>query len=718
MPAEVDGPTGPIRLQRRARGTLAIRAPDDTGMAFALGVAHALDRGVQIELQRLIAAGRLAECLDGSERSLAIDRTMRRMGFARTARTEASALDAETRTWLEAYRDGVNRFRCNRPAPLEFRLLGHGLEPWSVEDCLATVGLMGFAGLAQGQLDAEKWLIEALVAGTDPEVLRRLFRPHLDGLDEETLAALADLAHLEPLLGPRLSGLPLPRLRGSNNWVAASTRSASGAPLQANDPHLEANRLPPVWYPFTARLADGRTRMGISMPGLPGLVMGRTRELAVGFTYGFMDMFDYFVEEVRDGSYRYGDRWRPLEIHEEVLLRKGGSPETLRIAATHRGPLEAPPGTGGKVLSMAWSSWRGGAARSLDAMRRVPGATGVDDACRILARVTLSANWLVADRSGRIGYQQSGHAPNRRHSGLHPVPGWDPGRDWDGEVDPEDLLRILDPVDGILVTANDERQAPGRPVTVNLHMGDYRKRRIEARLAGRDRWDAAGFRELQADLYSGQAAEWMTLLRPLLPDTEAGHRLAAWDLAYRVDAVEPTWFEAIWSAVLEAVFAPFFGEPAWRKSVEETAILVDYHWFFDRAILSGDACWFGDEGRDRLLARVARDVLERTPPRRWGDRNRFRMENILFAGRLPSWLGFDLDGIEVPGGRATPCQGQIFRAHGRTTSFVPGWRFVSDLAGETGWSALAGGPSGSRFSRWYLSGLAAWSRFEYDELTP
>ena len=94
------------------------------------------------------------------------------------------------------------------------------------------------------------------------------------------------------------------------------------------------------------------------------------------------------------------------------------------------------------------------------------------------------------------------------------------------------------------------------------------------------------------------------------------------------------------------------------------------------------------------------------------------MKNVFFDGRLPRWLGFDHGPIELPGNRATVVQGGIFTSHGRQTTFTPSWRFITDLGQDHALTALAGGPSGRRFSRWYTTDISRWLEGDYKTLRP
>jgi penicillin amidase len=435
-------------------------------------------------------------------------------------------------------------------------------------------------------------------------------------------------------------------------------------------------------------------------------------------------MVDFFIEDCRDGRVRRGDGFHDLDVRSEVIRRRKHPDAEITIRENDLGVLEADPSSpvldDGFYLTRAWSGHRSGAAASLEAIRLVPHARTVAEAQRVVREVTISCNWVLADRRGNIGYQQSGLLPERRHSGLYPVPAWRDDLVWRGTVPPERLLTVVNPPDGIIATANNDLNSPDGPMAVNLPMGSYRFERIKTLLEGATRHDHESMMAIQLDLTSLQAESLMEIWRPLLPDSLAGRLLARWDLRYDIGSRGATLFEAAYLEVLRRVCGDrIFGRDAWNSLVEGTAILADYYHLFDRILMSEDPYWWGDAGREPVLRAILDDVLGTLDPfdaMPWGRRRRVAMTNIFFDGRLPRWLGFDRGPVELPGNRATVVQGGLFTAHGRTTTFAPSWRFITDLGSDEIFTVLAGGPSGRRFSRWYASDVARWLRGEYKKI--
>jgi penicillin amidase len=713
-----------VGMARTKTGVVKLWAEDDIGLARGLGFAHAQDRLVQMMLVRLVGQGRLCECLVNDDETLEIDIFMREMGLSRYAKVEAVNAYGEGRSLGDAYAEGVNHWLGTNRRPIELMMVRYDPDWWTIADTILTVKLMSYVGLAQSQQDFEKFLIQAIRAGVPTEQLAKLTAPHLDGLDEATANLITKLRHVQPLVPEKLRFLgAAPTLMASNNWAVGGSRTASGHPLQCNDPHLECNRLPAIWYEAIMH-TDDDYRIGATMPGVPSLVMGRTRNLSFGFTYGFMDMIDYFIEQCHGGNYRRGDSFIPFKTRTETVARKGGNPIEITIRETDLGVLESnsrePNLEDGFYLSRAWSAHRVGGAASLHALALLPKMTTVNDAQQIIREVAISCNWLLADRNGNIGYQQSGVLPDRSHSGLHPVPAWEEQWRWQGNVPQDQLHSLFNPPEGFLATANNDLNPEDGLLVINLPMGSYRIDRIRALLEECDECTLEDMRRIQNDLYSLQAERFMSVLQPLLPETFAGRLLAGWDRRYDRESRGATLFETVYHAILREVFGKgLFGEEVWDATISSTAIVADYYHLFDEVLLGDDPSWFGDEGRADLFKRVLEEVLTEVDLKAigpWGRRQQIMMKNIFFDGRLPRWVGFDHGPIELPGNRATIVQGGLFKSHNRQTTFTPSWRFITDLGEDRALTALAGGPSGRRFSRWYKTDIARWLSGDYKTL--
>ena len=274
-----------LNIFRDEQGVPHVEASQKTDLYRGQGFVHATDRGLQMLLMRTLSQGRLSELLDGGDAALDADVFFRRMNWSAGLETQLALLDPEEARLPRAYCEGASEAFANR-YPWEFRLFGYRPEPWRPEHAIALSRMVGYLSMAQSQANMERLLVEMVRSGVDRPKLESLFPGLLEGLDTELLRKLALGRSIIP---PEVSWLAAASAPvSSNNWVIAGWRTASGKPLLANDPHLEGNRLPNIWQELVLRL-DDRYAMGASMPGGPGIIVGRNRSLAWGVTYSVMD---------------------------------------------------------------------------------------------------------------------------------------------------------------------------------------------------------------------------------------------------------------------------------------------------------------------------------------------------------------------------------------------------------------------------------------------
>jgi penicillin amidase len=714
-----------VRIRRTTGGVIELWADDLPDLMRGLGFAHALDRLTQMSLVRLVGQGRLCECLSDDDEALEIDCFMRQLGFAPLAQREAERCSPEARAFAVAYCEGVNAYLAEHSRPWGLRIAGYRPEPWEPADPLLTMLLMSYVGLAQTQQDLEKFLVQSVQSGVDLSRLRELFSPHLDGLSDEFAELIRTVNVVDPLV-PALPGV-LPKFAASNNWAVAPWKSASGSALECHDPHLACNRLPAVWYEVVLH-APGADQIGVTVPGVPGLIMGRTRNVSAGFTYGFMDMVDYFIEDCRKGKYRRGEAFHDFHVRRETIRRKSHPPVEIAIFENDLGTLERDRSStalpDGRYLSRALSATAPGAtAKSLHALATWTQSETVMDAQKILRDVSISCNWVLADRAGNIGYQQSGPLPVRAHSGLFPVPGWRGELAWKGIVSPSDLASTLNPPEGFIATANDDHNSPGKPAAINACQGPYRAERIAELLAEKNQLTIADMQRMQGDLVSIQARRFLARIGPLAAGTCAGERLRRWDLRYDEQSTGAALFEDFYSRLFRRVFgAGLFGAETWDRLVAGTNLLDVYFHFFDRVVLAQSpgtaSAWFGGQTPEGIFHEILEGLSanRESAIRPWGERRMIVMQNLLLGGKLPRWINrffpVDYGPVPLPGNRATLVQGAIFYDHGRISTFAPSYRFVTDLGTDDASTALAGGPSERVFSPYYRSDIERWRSHE------
>jgi penicillin amidase len=682
-----------------------------------MGWVHAHDRQLQALLTRILLQGRAAEKLAGDPALIEIDRYMRRMQFLPDPESEIKKLEPTVRRYLDFYTQGFNHYLETHGTVFELRLLGYKPEPWQIKDSLVLGKIMAFLGLADAQGAMEKFLTQMVRHDLGEKKLQELFPYLTEKIDYDLMKKLS-LA--PPLIPEALKWLSkLPKMTASNNWAVSGKLTASGKPIYCSDPHLEVNRIPAIWQEIVLRLPDD-VIMGASLPGVPGIAIGRSRHMAWGATYSFMDMIDYRVEECRDGRYRRGKQWKPFAVREELITVKKGEPVIEKVYENEHGVLEGDPFTEGHYLVMSWSAARGCGAGEFNGLLGLPHARSAREAMACFRKLeALSFNWVMADSLGNIAYQMSGRLYKRPKgvSGLVPLPGWEKKYTPRGFVSASLLPAAYNPPEGIIVTANQDLNRLGKAKPINLPMASYRADRIAQLLKKKKKLGVEDMKRIHFDLYSLQAERFMKVLRPLLPDTDNGRILREWECTYTPDSRGATLFESVYRALLRTVFGDNgMGREVVDWAMSETGLFNDYYGNFDEILMNPRSAWFDGRPRDELFKRAIKEGLA-AAPKPYGRTRMVTLSHLLFGGKLPRFLGFDYGPIPLPGSRATVPQGQIFKSAGRVTTFSPSYRMIADLAEKALHTNIAGGSSDRRFSRWYMSDMENWLKGVYKVLS-
>ncbi len=712
-PITLGGTHGKIDIKRNTHGIPEIKAESFLDCCYGIGWVHACDRQMQILLMRILLNGRMTEYLKNDPELIEIDKYMRWMNFLPDPEAEIAKLTPEVKTVMQSYADGFNRYLEDHGPVWEWRLMGYKPEPWEIKDSFLIVRIIGFLGLADAQANMEKFLVQMVQNDVDEAKIRELFPYLTDAIDTDLLKKVK----LSPALIPEAVQWlgKLPKFVASNNWAVSGDLTESGKPILCGDPHLEVNRLPSIWQETVMKTPDN-TYLGATLPGVPGIAVGRTSHLAWSATYSFSDMLDYRIEECRDGKFRRDDGWKEFNIREEVIRVKKGEPIIHKVYENEHGILEGDPNEPGFYLALNWSAAKECGARDLNALMALQQNRTVTEAMASFVQVdSLPFNWVVADAQGNIGYQMCGRCFNRPEgvSGLMPLPGWEEKYNPDGYLDNATLPSQYNPEEGVIVTANQDLNYLGESNPINLAMGTYRADRARQLLLDKKGLTTADMKRIHADLFSLQAELFMKIISPLLPDTENGRILKEWDMMYSSDSKGAMLFESVYLALIYRVFGDNgLGRVVVHHIMKETGLFNDYYANLDRILLSDNSAWFGDKKRDALFKDAIADGLD-VSAAAYGSSRKVMFAHMLFGGQLPAFLGFDHGPIELPGCRATVPQGQIFQSAGRTTTFSPSYRLIADMNTTELHTNVTGGPSDRRFSKWYVSDMSDWLKGVY-----
>ena len=721
----VAGLEAPVTIVRDRWAIPHIEAESLRDAGFALGFVHAQDRLWQMEFQRRLGAGRLSEIVGPA--GLAGDRFMRTLGLYRRAEAGFRHLEPATRAWLDAYVAGVNAYLDTRSGalPIEFLILRHDqIEPWRPADSLVWLRVMA--------LDLSlNWRDELARA----RLVRRLTREQIADLwpdyPDDAPVTLYELAAGLPFdaLAEALPEAPL-RGQGSNAWVVAGSRSVTGAPLLANDPHLGL-QAPGVWYLAHLRSPEAEV-IGATLPGVPAVALGHNGTIAWGLTNTGPDTQDLFVERIDPSDperYLAPGGALPFATREEVIRIKGEESMVLEVRETRHGPVlsdllpdaEATFGQG-HAAALSWT----GLAQDDATLQALFGLASARDWPAFVAALSgvgsPMQNVLYADVDGHIGFIAPGRVPVRKSGdGRWPVPGWSGAYDWQGFIAYDELPRALDPQDGVLLNANNRVVPDGYPYFLTADWEPaYRARRLEAALEG-DRHSLESFGHLQADQLSLLAEDFLPLMLEAAPaDGEADAmvaRLRAWDRVMRADAAEPLVFAAWYRELSRLIYADELGDlfaGFWGIRPRFMARVLDGReaWCDDVGTAGTETC-AGLIGRalDLALADLRRRFGEDADVWRWGSAHPARMTHAPLGDQ--PWLAWLLN-VEPPtGGDGTTIDVGHYRIRDPERPFAnvlaPSYRGLYDLADlDRSRFVTAMGQSGNPLSAHYRDMTELW----------
>ena len=563
----IGGLDGAVDIYRDARGIPHVRAGSVHDAFFGQAFATAQDRLWHMDYDRRRAYGRWAEY--AGESAVEQDVTMRRFQIGPTVEADYAAISGEARAMLEAYAAGVNAFiETTQALPIEYNLVGGRPEPWRPWDCLAVYKVRH---IMMGVFETKLWRAR-LVNALGPERAAELLR----GYQPDYLLIVPPGV---PYDGPVLDGLEelerglgnIDWMRetdaGSNSWAVAGSRTASGKPLMAGDPHRGLDT-PNVYYQNHVACPEFDV-IGLSFPGCPGFPhFGHNAHVAWCVTHAGADYQDLYVERFdRDDPPRYelkGD-WKRADIRRETVVVRDGESVDLEVAVTGHGPIIAGEPSSGYGIAFKYTSTAEAnhGPESILGMLTSRSADEMDESMRNW--VDPCNNFLFADVDGNIGYLNRGQVPVRSMANAWlPVPGWTGEHEWEGLIPFEDLARLRNPDTGYIVTANNRIVGDDYPYYIALDSApEYRARRITERLKAIEGATVADMGSVHAERVSIPARIYSELLAEIEPMDEmsgrAKDRLAGWDGSMDADAVAPTIYSAFRRMLHRHVYGHLLG---------------------------------------------------------------------------------------------------------------------------------------------------------------
>jgi len=520
---KVSGLQNSVEVVRDADAVAHIFASNELDMYRGLGYVHAQERLWQMEMQRRVASGTLAEIFGPS--AVSSDRLLRTIGLQRAAESAWQQLPADTQKIVEAYVGGINEYINSRSgsgfAP-EFNMIGFTPRPWKPADVLAGLKLLAW------QLDNISYSTELLHADlinkVGAERAQQLMPEYSDAEPVIMTGNYSRMVDAADKIGELTNGVGTVNHGGlgSNAWVISGAKSVTGAPILANDPHLGSS-IPTVWY--LAHLKAGDTDViGATIPGLPFVVTGRNRHIAWGVTHLVADVQDVYREKLdaEGKTAEFKGQAEPLRYVEEKIRVKGGPPVTQQVRITRHGPLlsdainandaQMPPNrrpTPLEPLALRWTALdeQDTTLESFIKLNRASNWNEFKEGLRDLRAPALS--FVYADVDKNIGFYAAGNIPVRSSGeGTVPTEGWTGATEWNGTIRFEEMPQAFNPPSNFIVAANN------RPVDGEYQhflgrqwAASYRARRITELIDQKQKLSVDDNASIQGDTVSLQLRE-------------------------------------------------------------------------------------------------------------------------------------------------------------------------------------------------------------------
>jgi penicillin amidase len=635
------GLAAPVTVLRDELGIPYIFAANTPDLIRAQGFVTAQHRLMQMELFRATWRGELAASFGAD--ALPSDIRMRVLGIRRNGDRHATKLNAASRAYFQYYVDGVNGYINAYPSdhPIELKIAGLKPRPWSVADLVTLIHYVHYTHSTNFKAEViAQELIDKLGLDRAREIFPLTLNPDWTAQAREKArtslyqpASAAqtgwtklDIKWSDLAVAPETlnhQGL------GSNNWAVGPSRSASGKPMVSNDPHLDNRILPGTWHPVGLFSPDIQA-VGAALPGMPGILVGRTKHVAFGVTNAYGDVQDLYVETIDPtDSKRYldGGKGVPFEVVTETIQVKdkeaagGFREQVLKVRYTKRGPVISDhPGMGAKgdklLVLRSTDAEVLGPVTGIEGLLSAPDVAAFD---REVQKIDLMMfNFVFADDQGAIAHRATGAVPIRSGAdGSFPrAPAKDGSDDWTGFIPKDRMPGMINPARAWVGTANNDTRPEGYPwYYTNYVAPNYRYTRMGQVLGAAqkmtvdDDWKLMrDDRNLQSDVLRGPVVA-------ALKDDPAQHDLAAilekWDGVDRADQAAPLIYQALYREIVRGTFIDELGEDTTNDMLSTW-----YFWQqrFDALVATPDSIWF-DDVRTADRRETLADVIRSAAPR-------------------------------------------------------------------------------------------------------
>ncbi len=736
----VSGLAEGVTVTRDSHGVPTIEAANLEDLFFAQGYVCAQDRLWQMDMMRRFGSGELSEILGRD--LLKVDREQRILGLRAAAVKSLQTASPRDRSFFEAYARGVNAYiveRANK-LPIEFRILHYAPSRWSAEDSVVIANEMVkdlnyhyfFDALAREKILAKlgpeltaDLYVNRSWRDRPPTVMREdLNQPDTNAgdSDDEDDQDSPDNSVTRNRIFSREDlpeGLPV---NGSNDWVVSGAHTVTGKPLLSDDMHL-GHQMPNLWY--EAHLHAGTLDVaGVTLPGMPYVIVGHNQRIAWGFTNVGPTVTDVYIENFnQQGAYQTPSGWVQPAHRVEVIHIKDKADVSVDVRSTRHGPIITELVAGEtRPLALRWTLYDVLHIPLFD----VNAAQNWQEFRRAFSQFDAPGqNVVYADVDGNIGYQTTGKIPIRAAGdGSLPVSGADNAHEWTSYIPFEKLPSIYNPPSGIIGTANGRITPDNYPNSLSMEWeAPWRTARIYHVLESGRQFSSADMLTLQTDIHSEAdlfAAERLVYAvdhatKPSARAKQAADIMRSWDGRMQASAAAPT---IAWNSIFELrrlLLEPKLGSaPADPSKQDEGLSWKTYSWqmrsvWLENILLHRPKRWLPDAfpNYDELLtAAVEAAVNGPTVPKdlaswRWGDFNAVDIEHPVL-GKIPIIRRWSGPGVQEQSGSAYTVKA-VTRHHG------PSERFTANLADlDQSTLNIVTGQGGNFLSPYYMDQWKAW----------
>ncbi|MBT6235165.1 MAG: penicillin acylase family protein [Bacteroidetes bacterium] len=678
---------------------------------FAQGYVEAYHRLFQMDLSTRSPDGRLSEIL--GENLLAYDQKQRRLGLSYAADNAVKSWEKfpELLTNIDAYAAGINYYINQlEPAdyPMEYKLLDFAPQQWTNRHCALLLKAMSQT-LAGYEEDVEMSNALKLFGEKDFKTIYPYYNPKdvpvIEGpytpVDYTQVSAVAN-AELSAYL-PRLDRPRSPDGVGSNNWAINGSKSETGRPILANDPHLPLS-LPSTWYEIAITTPDFSAH-GVTLLGMPGIMIGFNEHIAWGETNVGHDVMDYYSVQWTDSTktyYMLDGKKTAADLKIETYKVKGVGEVHDTVRYTHWGPVVEDETN----LALRWLVHDGAATPEFMSFVDGMGCTTYAEYLDATGSFQSPAqNFIYADNSGDIGLRINGKLPiKRKGQGVTVTDGSSKANGWQGFIPRNENPQEYNPARGYVSSSNQWSTSPNYPYFYNGRFEGYRGRMAHRFLSQDDTFGVAEMKALQLNNYSIEAEEALAVMLPLLDSVnrKRARTLTEWNFEYNAASKAAPLFDEWYTSFERLLWDEVYG----RKDVD---LPVPHTWVTINLIGKYPQHKYYDI-QSTSVKETLKDIVNlsfvqviNNPQMTLGKAKKAYIPHLT---RLPA---LSSDTLNIGGTK------RALNAMRQTVG--PSWRMVVALGDEPeAYGVYPGGQSGNPASAYYSNQIETWAKGSYNKI--